>query len=364
MPMLALVTDGFGGQGGIASYNRDLLTAIAQHGRDQSRVVVVPRQGKVAPSALPTGVRQLDAPATKPGYVLGAARVAMAEGPFDAIFCGHLHLAPLAAIVAGLLRVPLWLQLHGAEAWEPLAPSRLWAARRATLITAVSRHTRRRFLQLSGIDPSRIRVLPNTVGEGFTPGPKPAHLLDRHRLHGRKILLTVGRLSAEERRKGHDKVIRALPELISNHPDLVYLIVGEGDDRARLKDAASQNGVDDRVLLVGRVELPELADYYRLADVFVMPSTQEGFGIVFLEAAATGLSLVGGNRDGSIDALADGAIGLAIDPADPRELVLAIRQALAAGAPDPAQVRRYRFDNFAGLVADLTKTRLLCPARQ
>src|SRR5439155_353201 len=141
-----------------------LLTAIAQSGG--GRVVVVPRQGKAPSAALPVGVRQLGAPATKPGYVLATARVSLAEGRFDAIFCGHLHLAPLAAIVAGLLRLPLWLQLHGAEAWEPLARGRLWAAWRATLITAVSRHTRRRFLQLTGIEPSRVRVLPNTVGEG------------------------------------------------------------------------------------------------------------------------------------------------------------------------------------------------------
>jgi phosphatidylinositol alpha-1,6-mannosyltransferase len=363
MNLLALVTDGFGGQGGIARYNCDLVTAMAQCG-EASRIVVVPRQGRAPPSILPLGVRQREPPATKPRYVLTAARVAIVGGPFDAIFCGHLHLAPLAAIIAGLLRVPLWAQLHGGEAWERLAPSQLWAVRRATLITAVSRHTRRRFLQLTGIEPSRVRVLPNTVGEGFTPGPRPDYLLDRHRLRGKKILLTVGRLAADERRKGHDKVIRALPGLITADPDLVYLIVGEGDDRARLEELARQNGVADRVLFVGRVELPELADYYRLADVFVMPSTQEGFGIVFLEAAATGLRLVGGNRDGSIDALADGAVGLAIDPGDPQELVRAIRRALAAGAPDPAQVRRYRFDNFAGLVGDLTKTRLLRPVLQ
>jgi len=361
--ILALLTDGFGGQGGIARYNCDLVTAMAQRGGGGTRILVVPRQGNAPPDALPLGVRQFEPPATKRGYVLAAARAVIAGGPFDAIFCGHLHLAPLAAIIAGLLRVPLWLQLHGAEAWQPLARTRLWAARHATLITAVSRHTRRRFVQLTGIDPSRVRVLPNTVGESFTPGPKPAYLLDRHDLHGKRILLTVGRLAADERRKGHDKVIRALPELITADPDLVYLIVGEGDDRVRLEELARQNGVEHRVLFVGRVELPELVDYYRLADVFVMPSTQEGFGIVFLEAAATGLRLVGGNSDGSIDALADGAIGRAIDPADPGELAQAIRQALTAGMPDPAPVRRYRFDNFAGLVGDLTRTWLLRPAR-
>src|SRR2546423_8150309 len=119
-------------------------------------MVVLAGLGKAPPFELPAGVHQLEPPATKPGYVAAAARAAIAGGPFDAIFCGHLHLAAPAALIAGLSRVPLWLQLHGAEAWEPLARSRLWAARRATLITGVSRHTRRRFLQLTGIDPSRV----------------------------------------------------------------------------------------------------------------------------------------------------------------------------------------------------------------
>src|SRR5260370_1437039 len=207
----------------------------------------------------------------------------MSGAPFDAIFCGHLHLAPLAAIIAGLLRLPLWLQLHGAEAWEPLTRSRLWAARRATLITAVSRYTRRRFLQLTGIDPSRVRVLPNTVGEGFTPGPRSDHLLDWHDLRGKQILLTVGRLAAAERRKGHDKVIQALPELINSHPDLVYLVVGEGDDRARLEELARRNGVDHRVLFVGRAELPDLPNYYLLPPYFVNPNPPHRSPLLLLQ---------------------------------------------------------------------------------
>ena len=202
-------------------------------------------------------------------------------------------------------------------------------------------------------------MLPNAVDASFAPGPKPDYLLERYQLRGKKVLLTVGRLAADERRKGHDTVIQALPAIIKTCPDVVYLIAGKGEDRARLTALAQRLGVVDKVLFVGMVEPDELADYYRLADAFVMPSTQEGFGIVFLEAAASGLKLIGGNSDGSIDALADGAIGVTIDPASSDALVLAVVQAMAGRGPDPAQVRRFSFKNFARQVCHLANSHLL-----
>src|SRR5262249_24101434 len=159
-------------------------------------------------------------------------------GPYDVVFCGHLHMAPLGAAIARLLGLPLWLQLHGVEAWGPIARTRRWAIARASLITAVSRFTRRQFLRRSGLDPARVRVLPNALEASFAPGPKPDYLLDRHQLRGRRVLLTVGRLAPDEGRKGHDVVVRTLPHLIAKHPDLVYLIAGEGRDRTRIADLA------------------------------------------------------------------------------------------------------------------------------
>jgi phosphatidyl-myo-inositol dimannoside synthase len=357
MNILALVTDAFGGFGGIAHYNRDLLTALAQC-ESGARVVVLPRMGRADRSELPRAVRQLEAKGGKIAYMIAAFRAAMSAGPFDAVFCGHLHMAPLGASVARILRVPLWLQLHGVEAWEPIGRMQRWAVARANLITAVSRHTRRRFLRIEGGAPARVRVLPNVVDERFAPGPKPSHLLDRHHLHGKTVLLTVGRLASDEQRKGHDLVIRALPSIAGTCPDVVYLVVGMGGDRARLETLAQRLGVADNVLFTGMVGSDELADYYRLADVFVMPSTQEGFGIVFLEAAASGLKVVGGNADGSTDALADGIIGMTIDPGSSDELVRAITHAMTAPPPDSAQARRFSRENFTRHVCSLTKSYL------
>ena len=119
-------------------------------------------------------------------------------------------MAPLAALISRLAGTPVWLQIHGIEAWQRPSLLQRWAAEHAQLVTAVSRHTRRQFLTWANCPPEKVRVLPNTVDERFTPGPKPETLLDRHNLRGKRILLTVSRLAASERYKGHDRVIRAV----------------------------------------------------------------------------------------------------------------------------------------------------------
>ena len=198
---------------------------------------------------------------------------------------------------------------------------------------SVSRYTRRRLLKWLGIDPVRVKVLPPTVDPRFRPGPKPGYLLDRYGLHGKKVLLTVSRLAAAERYKGHDRVIRVLPRVLADHPETMYLIVGDGDDRPRLEALAAELRVAQAVRFLGSVAAEELVDHFRIADVFVMPSTCEGFGIVFLEAMASGIRVIGGNKDGTLDPLGDEALGTLIDPHNGDELASAICTALST---DPA----------------------------
>ena len=126
------------------------------------------------------------------------------------------------------------------------------------------------------------------------------------------MLLTVGRMASCERYKGHDHVIAAIPDLVRRGHDVVYLIIGEGDDRARLEEIARKIGVAERVRFLGAVDQEHLAGSYRMADLFVMPSAGEGFGIAFLEAMASGtpafgfdgrrrLRCLGGRRAGNVD---------------------------------------------------------------
>jgi phosphatidylinositol alpha-1,6-mannosyltransferase len=297
-------------------------------------------------------------------YSLEAYRAAKRHPHADVVFCGHIFMAPLAALLARHLRARLWVQTHGIDAWGPRTSVVAMGTRAADLVTCVSRFTRDRLLGWLDLEPWRVRVLPNTVGEGFTPGPAPAALRERYGLGRQRVLLTISRLWAAERYKGHDRVIAALPALLRAGADVAYLVVGSGDDVARLEEIAAEKGVRDRLVLAGAVPAAELADHYRLADVFVMPSIKEGFGIVFLEAAACGIPVIGGNRDGSWDALREGRLGRAIDPGSEAELVEAVLGALAQGAGrDTAPVDVFRRQHFAAHVADLARELAASPRR-
>src|SRR5207247_10690501 len=145
----------------------------------------------------------------------------------------------------------------------------------------------------------------------------------------RGVIVTVGRVNTAERYKGIDEVLEVMPSLIREMPDLVYLIVGDGDDRFRLESKTRTLGVDTHVVFAGYVREEEKAAHYRLADAFVMPGRGEGFGIVYLEAMACGIPVVASKADASREAVLDGRLGVLTDPSNPQEIRAAIKEALA-----------------------------------
>jgi phosphatidyl-myo-inositol dimannoside synthase len=349
--ILSLVTDGFGAEGGIARYNCDLMTALSQSDR-VTKVIVLPRFA-LAAAETPAKVRQL-APSANKGMWSCRALSCVAKERFNVVFCGHLNAVPLAYAAARLARAKLWVQVHGIEAWHPRGRLHRSAIDGAKLVTSVSRFTRHKLLSWAKVPPHRVRVLPNTVGPSYFPSEKRRDLVEKHALDGKRVILTAGRLSLSERYKGHDRIMRALPEVIHQVPNAVYLIVGAGDDRQRLEQLAGESGLTGRVVFAGHVPAGRLSDYYSLADVFAMPSTGEGFGIVFLEAAACGLPIIGGNADGSVDALGDGQIGCLVDPESHEQVTAALISALQGGlAANVAGVRRFSFGNFSRHVDEL-----------
>ncbi len=292
MQVLALVTEAFNARGGIQAFNRHWLMSLAEG--PASRVEVLATGGGDYES---DRLRQRSA-AGRWRY-LAKARAALTRQQPDLLLCGHLSLLPLAAFLAGRSGLPLWLQLHGIEAWQaPDSRWRRWGLPRVTLATAVSRYTRRRFLNWSGVPDHQVRVLPNTVAEDCFADPATAP----EQLPGR-YLLSVGRLNADEAYKGHDEVIRALPVVLQDQPDLHYVIAGSGTDLGRLEHLAARCGVAERVVFMTRASRRELLWLYRHAELFVLPSSGEGFGIVYLEALACGCPVLGLGQDGSADPL-------------------------------------------------------------
>ena len=326
--MLALVTECFGGRGGIAQYNRDLMQALAQSGVLASNMILPRTMFEPASTTLPF-TEQLPTRRGRLVYTAAAIKAALTR-QVDIVFCGHLYMAPLAALIARTKRAKLAIQMHGIEAWK--RPTRLQraAVEAADRVFCVSRYTRARVLGWAAIAPERVLVVPNTVEDDFIPGVSGFRA--RFGFQGKRLLLTVGRLDARERYKGHDRVIAAIPALVDRGLDIAYAIIGEGEDVARLKTLAKEKGVDARVHFVGPVDRLTLIEAYRDADLFVMPSTGEGFGIAFLEAMAVGTPALGLSAAGASDALADGDLGTAVSEA---ELANAIASLLAAPRPDP-----------------------------
>lgn len=324
-----LVTDAYGGTGGIAQYMRDLIEAVASHPTTGS-VTVLPRVMARQAEPLPPRVTHLPSAAgSKMRFVAAALRLGISRPKFDLIICGHVNLLPIASAAAALARAPLILVVYGMEVWEPSTRVARFLLSRVLRVISISSVTTDRLQRWAHLGAERTFLLPNAVDlSRYAPGGKNEQLVSRWSLGGRRVLLTVGRMDAAEQAKGFDEILDVLPQLVEEIPGLVYIAVGDGSDRARLQAKADALGLRDHCVFPGYVSESEKLEYYRLADAFVMPSRLEGFGYVFLEALAVGVPVIASKVDGSREAVRNGEWGALVDPARPDELIAAIRMAL------------------------------------
>jgi glycosyltransferase involved in cell wall biosynthesis len=247
----------------------------------------------------------------------------------------------------------LLLVLYGVEVWKPTGRALTNALMpRVDGLMSISQITLDRCLEWSGLKDAPQCIIPNAIDlSRFGPGPKSAALLDRYKLRGKRVLLTLARLSAEERYKGVDEMLARLPHLRARWPDLAYLIVGDGTDKARLEQVARGHGVSGHVVFAGRIPEHEKLDHYRLGDVFVMPGRGEGFGFVFLEALASGIPVVASRLDGSREAVRNGLLGALVDPNVPMDIDRGVAEALARPRGEvPDGLSYFSYPNFEARV--------------
>ena len=355
MRFLAIVPEAFGGFGGIAVYNCDFLTALAELPLCE-KVTVLPRLIRHAPPTLPPPVELVDKAAnSRLRYVRELVRVLIKRERYEVVLCGHINLLPLAVIASRLLGAKHVLLIYGIDAWIPTGrrlSDRLVAC--TDLVISISRFTKQRFLSWSTVDDSQVHLLPNAIHlEEYGIGEKPHYLEQRYGLKGKKVLMTLARLQQNEQQKGLDEMLEILPELLAEEKNLSYLIAGDGDDKQRLERKAVALRIDKHVVFAGRVPEAEKADHYRTADVFVMPGRQEGFGFVFLEAMASGIPVVASSLDGSREAVLDGELGELADPDDREALKTAIRRALGRPRQIPAGLAFFSYEKFRQRLHDI-----------
>ncbi len=236
--------------------------------------------------------------------------------------------------------MPLVNYLHGEELTMQVSPRLLMpymrrrqmqSIRRAELNVAVSSYTARLAEMLAGADPAKMTVLPNFVDAmRFCVSGRRAALRMELGWSDRLVILTLARL---EPRKGIDQALRALALLEQRTllPDnWSYVIAGQGRERERLERLSRDLGLSARIVFRGFVPEKEVAALYEAADIFLQPNRNirgdtEGFGVVFLEASACGLPVIGGTAGGTADAIAEGVSGLRVDAESVESIAAAVR---------------------------------------
>jgi phosphatidylinositol alpha-1,6-mannosyltransferase len=258
------------------------------------------------------------------------------------LFGAAIPLAMMGRPIERRTGVPYASFTHGVEVWAGQVPGTRAVlssiARHAALLMGVSQWTIDQLRAVVG-DAPRIELLPPGIDpDRFHPGVSDEAVRRRFGLDGHPVISCVARLTL---RKGQDKVIRALPWVAREFPDVRFLVVGSGPDRERLEGLAHRKRVADRVVFAGEVPHDVLPQYFRAGDVFVMPCRTrklglevEGFGLAFLEASAVGRPAIAGDSGGAPEAVLHGETGLVVDGGEVDEVAEAITDLL--GNPERA----------------------------
>jgi phosphatidyl-myo-inositol dimannoside synthase len=294
-------------------------------------------------------------------FVIAAMRLARKNARFA------LAAHPYLALPARLMKVrspglKTIVMSHGIEVWNRLPFLRRRALLQADLLLAPSSDTARKLVEIQTAPAEKIRRLPWPVNAEilrFADSPASLHLPPA--FPQGLVILTVGRWSAAERYKGADDLIEAFALLQKSMPNLKLVLVGGGDDLPRLRKLAADRGVADRVSFLEGLSREQLAACYARCDIFALPSTGEGFGIVFLEAMAFGKPVIGANSGGIPDLVENEINGLLIPPRDKEQLVKVLKSLLEdatlrthLGASGAERVRRdYTFASFAMNLAQI-----------
>jgi phosphatidylinositol alpha-1,6-mannosyltransferase len=268
------------------------------------------------------------------GTMLRTLSLALTRRP-DVLHCGDLYPPGLTGVLfKKLFGIPFVAYCHGEDVtltderkYQPKVRNLIYKS--ADAVIANGEFAIAKLLDLGLPKDKVFKITPGLDTSVFFPEPSDT-LRKRYGLGNELVLLTVARVIP---RKGHARIIRAIAALGSDVPPLKYIIGGKGAYEQVLRTLASELGVEDKIIFAGFVSEAELNLHYNLADIMVMPNTEEkgdieGFGMVFLEANAAGKPVIGGRSGGTADAVEHGVSGYLVNSEDDRDLIEKLRSLL------------------------------------
>ncbi len=356
--MFLVGTDSFREAGGIQYVNRELLRMLADFARTIPAEVEIyslndRRDALAGHFELPAGFQWHGFDRARVGLVWKLQNRLLAAQP-DLVLFTHVHLAGLAKMVRVTApRARIAVLGHGVEVWKKLRGQIGRGLREADAVVAPSEFTRAKMLELNGVAPERVTVIAHGLSSDwvqmFSRGRRENGAGAGH------TMLSVTRLIRADVQKGVDAVLRAMPEILRRCPEARYVVAGDGNYRAALEELAVKLGVAGRVEFRGELTSEALCRAYQDADVFVLPSQTEGFGIVYLEAMYSELPVVAARAGGAQNVVEDGVTGILVPPEDEKSLVSAASALLLLpeerrklGAAGRKRVEeQYLFSHFA-----------------
>ncbi|MCK1305151.1 MULTISPECIES: glycosyltransferase family 4 protein [unclassified Bradyrhizobium] len=297
--------------GGLQNFNRRVVKGLIWRANSRGEAppeVHVLRDRDSVPKNLSIDIKSYP---TRTSYLFRSAVSSLKANMF---VIGHVNLLPLAAMVRCLRwRMPILLFVHGDEVWnEPTRRKKRWYDRLFLLavnrIASVSQHTADVMAKEFRLSPTKFTVLPNAVDSIDLPrcGPEKEA----------PVVLTVSRLSSGDRQKNIDQMLKSIALVKERVPDVRYEVVGDGPLRDELQRLADDLGISGNVSFLGRLSETELAQAYLRAAVFALPSSKEGFGIVYLEAWLRLLPVLCSSFGAAKEVVSDGRDGFVVDHRD------------------------------------------------
>lgn len=272
----------------------------------------------------------------------------------DSIILGHVNLIfPIGILLFFFPKKRSILFTHGIEVWNTLPWYKRKILQQINTIVSVSDFTAQALIKLQKVNPQNIKILPNTISLEFMQSNGLSYLKERYHIHEEDfVLLTICRIDHSEKYKGYDSIIQLMPKLVEKHANIKYVLCGKTDiqEKKRLDELIHQSGCSNHIILTGFIPDRELSEMYSICNLFIMPSQKEGFGIVFLEALAHGKPVIGGNKDGTVDALMNGELGILVDPDSLDEIYEAILSVVERRVDshllDESYLKQKVFSNF------------------
>lgn len=315
MKILLLLTDLFDVIGGIQTFNRCFIKALDELSVNQNihvKVLVLNDRGKsnfVKEYIKSNNIDYVFFSGNKIKFSASALRECV---DVDKIIFGHVNFSPIVLFMNLFNpKAAKYLIVHGVDVWSELSFLKKLGVKVFDLILSVSTYTKNQMQNHNSIMDEKFTIFPNTLDPVSIT--KSKHSKKQISLKG-KTLLSVTRLDPRDKYKNIDLVIKSLPSILKQVPNVNYIIIGDGEDRKRLELLVKELSLENNVHFIGYVDDDLLYSYYESSDVFVLLSTGEGFGIVFLEAMLCSKPCIGANAGGIPEVIEDRKTGLLIDP--------------------------------------------------